>query len=160
MSGPREATVFWKTEWTEALRGHLAAGLSASMAAAEMNSEFRTTFTRCAVIGKARREDIPLAPAKVGAPRKPRPPRAKVPQRPDIAIRKAASGPKKPAEPYVPIETNIPPGATPLLDLDLDGCKWASGDGPFVFCNRPVAEGLPYCRGHAALAYRPAERRR
>lgn len=163
MSGSREGTVFWKPEWTEALRGHLAAGLSASMAAAEINSEFRTAFTRCSVIGKARRSNMTLTAPKVAAvrrPKLPRKPRTTPDQRPDIAVRKVATGPKKPPEPYVPIETNIPPGTTPLLELDLDGCKWATGDGPFVFCNRPVAEGLPYCPGHAALAYRAPEPRK
>ncbi len=154
MSGAREASVQWKPEWTEALRGHLAFGLSASMAAAELNSTFSINITRCAVIGKARREDIPLAPAKIAGPKKVKPRRIKATPapRPDIL-------PKLP-DTYVPVETNIPPGTTPLLERDENGCLWASGDGPFHFCNRPQAEGLPYCPGHAALAYRPTPERR
>jgi len=162
MSGSREGTVFWKQEWVESLRGHLAAGLSAAMAAAEVNSEFRTTFTRCSVIGKARREKMPLAPPKIAAvrrPKLPRKPRTTPDQRPDIAVRKAASACKAAPASFV-LRPDPRPGHVPLLDLVPDGCKWPSGDGPFLFCNEPQEPGQVYCPDHCALAYRALEPRR
>jgi hypothetical protein len=165
MSGSREASVQWKPEWVEALRGHLAFGMSASMAAAELNSTFRIAVTRCAVIGKARREDIPLAPAKVGAPKRPRPKRAKVPQRPDIAHRKAGGAPKLVPASFVP-RPDPRPGQVPLLDLVPDGCKWPAGGWngdihtTILFCNEPQEPGQVYCPAHCGLAYRAPEPRR
>lgn len=44
--------------------------------------------------------------------------------------------------------------------LQNGDCKWPYGDGPFLFCGHPAIEGRPYCRGHCAIAYRPMEERR
>lgn len=41
-----------------------------------------------------------------------------------------------------------------------DGCLWPSGERPFVFCGCQVMKGLPYCEGHARLAYKPRTARR
>jgi GcrA cell cycle regulator len=53
------------------------------------------------------------------------------------------------------------PGCS-LLELGADTCRWPIGDADAAhtkFCgNRPVG-GLPYCAGHARLAYRVGTRR-
>lgn len=145
------------------LRANFDGGLPLSYAevAKVLNDKFGTRYTRNATIGRANRLGLtcPWPKSKKTGPKAARQPKATPAQRPDIAIRKAETGPKKPPEPYVPIETDIPPGTVPLLELGLDGCKWPSGDGPFLFCNRPQHDGLVYCAGHAALAYRSPERR-
>jgi GcrA cell cycle regulator len=50
-----------------------------------------------------------------------------------------------------------------LLELSEQRCRWpisTPGAVDFCFCgNTPVA-GLPYCAGHARLAYRPGSRQR
>src|SRR5262249_34580826 len=53
------------------------------------------------------------------------------------------------------------PGCS-LLELGDDKCRWPIGDvcaADAIFCgNRPL-NGLPYCAGHARLAYRASARR-
>lgn len=50
-----------------------------------------------------------------------------------------------------------------LLELDEQRCRWpfsTPGAEDFRFCgNRPI-DGLPYCAGHARLAYQPGSSRR
>ncbi len=50
-----------------------------------------------------------------------------------------------------------------LLELDEQRCRWplsTPGEEDFRFCgNRPI-DGLPYCAGHARLAYQPGSSRR
>jgi GcrA cell cycle regulator len=45
-------------------------------------------------------------------------------------------------------------GVRTVLADSSDGCRWPCGDHPFVFCAEPVEKGLPYCAGHARIAYR------
>ena len=48
-----------------------------------------------------------------------------------------------------------------LFDLGAQSCRWPigrPGAEDFGFCGAPV-EGLPYCAGHARLAYRSAAQR-
>jgi len=53
------------------------------------------------------------------------------------------------------------PGCS-LMELGDDKCRWPIGEGAAAeakFCgNRPL-NGLPYCAGHARLAYRASTRR-
>jgi len=181
MSGSREASVQWKPEWDEALKQHFAAGLSGSVTATKLNAEFSTAFTRSAVGGRAKRLKVPrkasqsvlnaragkksLLPktsAILGAPpkfKRGRKPNTTPPQRPDIGIRKAASAPKLGTVAFKP-RPDPRPGAVPLLDLAPDGCKWPSGEGPYLFCNEPRFEARPYCAAHVCLAYSAPEPRR
>jgi GcrA cell cycle regulator len=50
-----------------------------------------------------------------------------------------------------------------LLELSEERCRWpisSPGEKDFCFCgNRPL-EGVPYCPGHARLAYQPGSRQR
>jgi GcrA cell cycle regulator len=48
-----------------------------------------------------------------------------------------------------------------LLDLSKEKCRWPiSNEGAvnFSFCGNKPVEGLPYCAGHARIAYRLATR--
>ncbi len=45
-----------------------------------------------------------------------------------------------------------------LLDLAKGKCRWPlsdPGESDFSFCGNAAVSGLPYCAGHARLAYRP-----
>jgi GcrA cell cycle regulator len=44
-----------------------------------------------------------------------------------------------------------------LLELNAESCRWPlgrPGTDDFAFCGNAPVEGLPYCPGHARLAYR------
>jgi GcrA cell cycle regulator len=48
-----------------------------------------------------------------------------------------------------------------LLELTKQTCRWPisnATDVEFWFCGNEPVEGLPYCAGHARIAYRPAPR--
>ena len=53
------------------------------------------------------------------------------------------------------------PGCS-LLELGNDTCRWPIGDNSaaaILFCGNTPVGGLPYCAGHARLAYRVGTRR-
>jgi|KBSMisStaDraftv2_1062788.scaffolds.fasta_scaffold568164_1 GcrA cell cycle regulator len=127
-----------------------------SEAAAAINARFKTRFSRNAAIGRGKR--IGLATPRKIVIRTTKPAKAQSKPRPDIQARKAASGPKPPP-PFVARIADVRPGNVDLVDLAPDGCRWAYGDGPFVFCNHPRVWGLSYCPAHSHLAYRVMERR-
>jgi len=59
----------------------------------------------------------------------------------------------------LPIEDG--PGCS-LLELGDDKCRWPIGNGCAAdakFCGNPPLGGMPYCAGHARLAYRVSTRR-
>jgi GcrA cell cycle regulator len=158
----------WLPDHDAALRKHLRAAMTPRAAAAALNREFRTSYTRNSVISRARRIHVPLVSRavqhhgghSVSTDSAPKPKKAVTPaQRPDIAIRKAARGPKAPAVPFLP-RPDPRPGQVPLLELAADGCRWPSGEGPYLFCNEPQLDGAPYCGPHCSLAYRAPEPRR
>jgi GcrA cell cycle regulator len=63
--------------------------------------------------------------------------------------------PQPPAE-FIPIYNGR--GCT-LLELSQGKCRWPisnPGAEDFCFCGNEPAEGLPYCLGHARIAYRSA----
>ena len=165
MSGPRESQVSWKPEWTEALRGYVVVkGLSASMAAAEVNADFGTRFSRNAIISKAGREGIPLRASKGGGRRGPhggpsqRKPRVRASTK---KVRPAASphpGPKLPTSAEeLRCDDVRADRRVSLLGLTENTCRWpisTVGAPDFCFCGNPPVEGLPYCPGHSRLAYR------
>jgi GcrA cell cycle regulator len=50
-----------------------------------------------------------------------------------------------------------------LLELSEQRCRWpisSPGAEDFRFCGSTPFQGLPYCAGHARLAYRPGSRER
>ena len=155
----------WPATWTTALSDIIAKGCSANLAAAELSAQFNRRFTRSAVIGKAKRAGIKLSAGHGGrrgpkggpSQRKVRPRAASAP-RPDMAARKSAGAPKLATVPFQP-RPDPRPGAVPLLELAPDGCRWPSGEGPYLFCNEPQLAGEVYCAEHCCLAYRVQEPR-
>ena len=150
----------WLPEHDAELRANFNAGLPLSYAevAEVINGKFGTGFTRNAAVGRGHR--LGLTTSRPKCVPKSGPKRATTPaQRPDIARRKAASGSKDVPASFTP-RPDPRPGLVPLLELAPDGCKWPSGDGPFLFCNEPVLAGEPYCGPHCCLAYRVPEPRR
>jgi GcrA cell cycle regulator len=123
--------------------------------ASVINKTFGTNFSRNATIGRGSRLGLVcIKKIKFPKPKTAKPKRIR-PQRPDVPHSKPRTEPK----PFVP-RPDPRPGLVPLLELAVDGCRWPSGEGPFVFCNSPQYESLPYCGAHAGLAYRVPEPRR
>ena len=73
--------------------------------------------------------------------------------------RAAFPSPKSPAE-DIPIHNGR--GCT-LLELSQGKCRWPMsnpGAEGFCFCGNEPLKGLPYCVGHARIAYRSVGRQR
>lgn len=127
-----------------------AASASSLEIARILSEEFSQRFTRNMVIGFRHRAGF-STPNKPGRP-------------------KGSSRPKKRRRvnvwlnPIIPAEApailrdglDVPHRSITLHTLTNHTCRWPFGDGPFVFCGETVHPGLPYCLGHARIAYRRA----
>ena len=159
----------WSSDRVERLKRCFDAGLTCSQIAREIG------VTRNAVIGKMNRlglsrpRDMFAKPLRRAAglagpktPRAWRPKRSRLNIFTQREILKAAFPVREPREeiPIIPIHNGR--GCT-LLELGERKCRWPISDpgaNDFCFCgNEPVA-GLPYCLGHAQIAYRRAGRQR
>jgi GcrA cell cycle regulator len=145
----------WTSERIELLKRCLHAGLSCSQIAREIG------VTRNAVIGKMNR--LRSRPKDViGRQLEQR--RATRLARPKTHIfaqhemlMAAFPRPQPPAE-VIPIYNGR--GCT-LLELSQGKCRWPIGKPgaeDFCFCGNEPVEGLPYCLGHARIAYRSVGR--
>jgi GcrA cell cycle regulator len=148
----------WTIERVELLKSRFAAGLSCREIAADIG------VSRNAVIGKLSRLDLTREntadaprPARRDAAKGARP--RSVPRLQYQILRTvyAAQPPEAEDEP-------IPNGhCCSLLELSEQRCRWpisTPGAADFCFCGNVPVEGLPYCAGHARLAYRPGSRQR
>jgi GcrA cell cycle regulator len=156
-----EAT--WNSERVAALKRGFDAGLSCSLIAREIG------VSRNAVIGKMNRMGLTRPKdAIIRQLREARPARPKIPaawrtarRHPTVAtqqemLRVAFPEPAPRAE-EIPINGR---GCT-LLELGQERCRWpisSPGAEDFCFCGNAPVKGLPYCPGHARMAYRPAGR--
>jgi GcrA cell cycle regulator len=106
--------------------------------------------TKNAAIGRAHRLGLPPR-RDMSAPPKPRnrsPNRPKA--EPRVSMRRLAMTFRdKLACP----DTLSVGSAKSLLDLAPDECRWPFGDKPYTFCGCKAVTELPYCAGHARIAY-------
>jgi GcrA cell cycle regulator len=144
----------WTTERVELLKIHFAAGLSCREIANEIG------VSRNAVIGKLSR--LELTREKTFKPRRDDGGRShpkSVPRLQYRMLRKLFSEtPAAESDQTIDSEQHCS-----LLELSEERCRWpisSPGEEDFCFCgNRPM-EGVPYCAGHARLAYQPGSRQR
>jgi GcrA cell cycle regulator len=154
----------WNAERVAALKRCFEAGLSCSRIAREIG------VTRNAVIGKMNRLGLSrpkeVIARQVQRERHARPVRARMPgawrpPRPTVVVQHAmlmAAFPEPPPCEEIPIRDGR--GCT-LLELGQEKCRWpisTPGADDFCFCGNEPVKGLPYCPGHARMAYRPAGR--
>jgi GcrA cell cycle regulator len=148
----------WTPEHSEALREHLANGMSFSEVVRAINAKFRTIYSRSAAIGRAKRMGIagPERPYDFPNP----PPKAR---RPTL---------DRPRERYIPhLMRRIPilereettklrcveidPRHLSLLDLKPGDCRYPYGgeeEGEAItFCGHPRRPGSSYCGPHFYL---------
>jgi GcrA cell cycle regulator len=157
----------WDSERVELLKRHFNAGLSCSQIAREIG------VTRNAVIGKMNRLGLSRPKEVIAAQAehrratrlaRPKGPSMLRPKRSRVSIfaqqdMLAAAFPGPRIE-DVPIANGC--GCT-LLELNREKCRWPvnePGADDFRYCGNAPVEGMPYCLGHARIAYRPAGRRR
>jgi GcrA cell cycle regulator len=153
----------WTREHCEALRDHLARGMSYSKIADALNAQFKTAYTRNATIGRARRMGL-AAPERIRNPSKhcPKPPRSSAP--PD-KVRKRRQpefiriAPALKAEPARLRCVEVDPRHLLLVDLEPGDCRYPYGgdaDGePITFCGHVRREGSSYCTPHFHLTCGP-----
>lgn len=139
----------WTDVTIELARSMWASGSRASEIAHE------TGFSRNAVIGKLNRLGLQRArrPARATQPRK-------TPRRPVIRLSTSGNLGRRPPQAVIPpaplaIADALDPAPTPksILDIGPHECRYAVGDAPMVFCGRTTSQGLPFCAGHARMAY-------
>ena len=157
----------WTDERVELLKKLWAEGLSASQIASRLGG-----VTRNAVIGKVHR--LGLSGRATTTRMKTHRPRVRM-----ASAKRAAKPPRfaaignpalralyqPDAEPYVsPVEElEIPLAERKTIQTLVEcSCRWPigrPGTEGFGFCGSAPVDGLPYCAGHAQLAYLPARRR-
>ncbi|MEO8316724.1 MAG: GcrA family cell cycle regulator [Bradyrhizobium sp.] len=157
--------VNWASEHSDALREYIARGVSFSEAAKRINATFKTTYTRNAALGRARRLGIA------------------VPERPKAAVPGTSAPPKKVQEPHgaemqparpqaraAPFDrvvtptlccVEVDPRHLVLIELENGDCRYPYGgdeEGEAItFCGHPRRPGSSYCTPHFHLSRNPAE---
>jgi GcrA cell cycle regulator len=150
----------WAGEHNAMLTDCMLDGATFSQAATEINDRFGTSYTRCAVAGRAKRLGLKSA----NGPH----PRVGAVQAWTAGRAKAAEARRKPrslsaAAPAAPIPKFHPDNLSGLRCAkspptiwatfgERTGCRWPYGDRGYVFCDLPEIAGCPYCRWHMAIA--------
>jgi len=167
----------WNPDIIAMLRHLRAQGFSYSAAAKKINAAFATSFTREAMIGKARRLGL-LAPG-TAAPKPgklhvcqdepaaaPRRADADQPGWPSFArsdsMRCKAAPPElawpRPEQAETDADVrplrhaDITPRQIAFADLEPEHCRYPYGEGPYRFCGHVRRPGSSYCPAHAELA--------
>jgi GcrA cell cycle regulator len=154
--------IYWASEHSDALREFIAMGLSCSEATAAINRKFETSYTRNAVLGRARRMGL-MAPAppeltpgststqnRFGGIR-PSEPRIPWLHRPMPVFKRTESEPLRCVE--------IEPRHLSVVDLERGDCRYPYGgdeEGEAItFCGHPRHPGSSYCAPHFHLSRGP-----
>jgi len=156
----------WAAEHCDALREYLAKDMSFSEIAATINAQFKTAYSRSAVLGRARRMGL-AKPDRPGESQKnwPRqPPKAKAPRLHQARERHA---PELGRQMPVLERTDAPklrcveilPRRLALVDLEPGDCRYPYGgdeEGEAItFCGHPRRQGSSYCAPHFHLTRGP-----
>ncbi len=147
----------WTDEAINELETMWVAGDSSAQIATRLNQMTGKSFTRNAVVGKARRLGLP--PHIWGNK-----PRSAKSQRKKSAPRLSRTNNPRPPR-FVPEPIPAPEigidGGIDLIDIVSGQCRFPFGDareGTFKFCGHPIQDGSSYCAGHHQICYQPANR--
>jgi GcrA cell cycle regulator len=152
----------WAPKHSDALREHLARGMSYAETARAINAAFDTHYSRNAAIGRAKRMGL----AAIDRPRELTPP-APRDQQPSVRrMRKQYAALAQwlaPAFEPVKIEAlrcvDIEPRQLSLLQLEDDDCRYPYGgdsEGDAItFCGHPRHAESSYCAAHFHLTLGP-----
>ena len=139
----------WTAERVELLKSCVDAGLSCGQIAREIG------VSRNAVIGKINRLQLSRCHGAIARQPERKRPRVLTQHHILMAVR---------AAPLPAADTLVPNGGRcSLMELNESKCRWPINDPGaenFCFCGNQAVAGLPYCAGHARIAYQPAARQR
>lgn len=155
----------WAAEHSDALREHLARGVSFSQAAERINARFKTAYSRSAAIGRARRLGI-AGPVRPEALLPARPTPFERPHEP-LAVEPPSSGLHWPMAVFDKVAKNklrcaaVEPRHLALIELEYGDCRYPYGgeeEGEAItFCGHPRSPGSSYCTPHFLLSRDPVE---
>lgn len=155
----------WPSSHCEALKEHVAGGLSYGDAADAINARFGTAYSRSAVLGRARRMRLSELerPAPAPLPGETRPPqlrerrRAADDFRPLEFLRRPPMFGRVDRAPLRCVE--IAPRHLTLVELERGDCRYPYGgdeEGEAItFCGHPRRKGASYCTPHFHLSRNP-----
>ncbi|HJP69772.1 MAG TPA: GcrA family cell cycle regulator [Sphingomicrobium sp.] len=150
--------LFWLKEHDDALKAALAAKMSFSQAAAELNAKHGTTYSRNATAGRANRLGLKsLCPKSAGQPRRRRQRKGEATAIGIVERTRRKAEHQFKCEPMTGLRiADVVPLNISIYELTDQTCKWPYGDNPpFVYCGLPVFESCSYCADHVALSTRP-----
>ena len=145
----------WGSENIDLLRDLIAQKLSALVIANTMTRRTEFTFTRNAIIGKARR----LGLALLGNDNRPRPVIVKPPKKPN-PVNSIKIRPLFPSAPKGPTfeEVVASPKCLTILEIERGQCYWptslAYDHEPVTFCGHATDDtGTSWCKAHQKAGY-------
>jgi GcrA cell cycle regulator len=152
----------WTEEHSKALREFLESGMSYSRIAAAINAKFKTSYSRNATIGRAKRMGFagPTRPRNWPKPTL----SAEAPRLQRLRERLASesSRPMPVLESVEPVKlrcVQIDPRHLSLVDLEAGDCRFPYGgdkeDEAITFCGHPRRQGTSYCAAHFYLTHGP-----
>lgn len=151
----------WASVHSDALREYFAMGMSFSEIGRKINARFGTSYTRSAVIGRAKRmgldafERVPSPPIMPSLPGESRLARPSSP----LLLSQPPKSAFKSAGPVKLRCVGIRPRLVSLLELDPGDCRYPYGgdkEGEAItFCGHPRRPGTSYCTPHFDLIRGP-----
>ena len=152
----------WAPAHSDALRKYFAMGMSYAEIARTINAEFKTHYSRCAAIGRARRLGL-------GFDRLLDEQAAPVPKTPSANLHKMVKDQEALAEwlARLAVRKEMPelrcaavePRHLSLIELEAGDCRYPYGgdeEGEAVsFCGHPKRRGSSYCAAHFHLTRNP-----
>jgi GcrA cell cycle regulator len=152
----------WAPEHAAALREYLAQGLTYSQIARAINAKFNTTYSRCAVIGRARRMGLAIIDRPTDwtkpLPNAQQPSLHKLRERHAVASRWFVPEFEQVKMPKLRC-VEIDPRHLSLLHLENGDCRYPYGgdeEGQAItFCGHPCREESSYCMAHFHLTRGP-----
>lgn len=153
----------WAPEHSDALREHLAKGMSFSEITKAINSRFNTTYSRNAALGRATRMGLTGEVRSTTSGGKPPIPLAMGEVRPTEPRMPAFQWPTPPVFKKVKRKklrcVKIEPRHLALIDLEHGDCRYPYGgdeEGEAItFCGHPRRTGSSYCTPHFHLSRNP-----
>jgi GcrA cell cycle regulator len=152
----------WAPAHSDALRRYFAMGMSYAEIARAINAEFKTDYSRCAAIGRARRLGLGFArlldELASPVPKPPSPELYKLAKSQEALAKWLARRAHRTEMPTLRCAAVEPRGLS-LLELEAGDCRYPYGgdeEGEAVmFCGHPKREGSSYCAAHFHLTRNP-----
>jgi GcrA cell cycle regulator len=152
----------WTPEHSAALRDYLVSGMSYAEIARAINAKFKTSYSRSATLGRARRMGLAGSERpreETGQPSKSR----------QMSLHHLRERFASTAKWFVPIFerveltklrcVEIEPRHLSLIELEAGDCRYPCGGGeegePITFCGHPRREDSSYCVAHFHLTCGP-----